>query len=182
MVFAFDRSLFWGFRRIGFSSEPMKQSGPSVGLFARWILIGTVRIGWPSAIPPNKLKFDGVPADSVIAVTGPTGVLSCTGSPISDPPAAGMTLNVPFTSISPVCRLVFPVVVVMLPSVMLPCVEFDARQNATPSVLKSPFVASIAGSSTGQRKNDAHEPGPAWNSWSGLVLVPALLVAITLKW
>jgi hypothetical protein len=49
----------------------MKQLGPSVGLFARCILMGTVMIGWPTAIPANKSKFDGVPADSVTAVTGP---------------------------------------------------------------------------------------------------------------
>src|SRR5215467_12357224 len=123
-------------------------------------------IGAPVTIPAIRSKFDGAPADSVVAVTVTTGVLSCTGSATSDPAGdpPGMTVNVPLMSTSPVCRFVFPVVVVMLPIVMLPCVEFDPRQSPSPSVLKSPLVASIAGSSTGQRENDAHAPGPAWNS------------------
>src|SRR5262249_43505039 len=119
---ALERSLFCGFNRIGSCSEPMKQLGPSVGLFAKRILTGTVMIGAPVTIPAIRSKFDGAPADSVIAVTGPTGVLSCTGSATSDPDGdpPGMTVNVPLMSTSPVCRFVFPVVVVMLPIVMLP--------------------------------------------------------------
>src|SRR5262249_9979470 len=85
MLIAFDRSVFAGLRRIGFWSDPMKQLGPSDG-FSRWILIGIVMIGTPVAIPANRLKFDGKPADSVTAVTTPTGVLGIwTGSAISAP-------------------------------------------------------------------------------------------------
>ena len=71
-------------------------------------------------------------------------------------------MNVPVV-LSPrarTCRLLFPVVVVKLPIVMLPCVEFEATQK--PTVL-TPSVASIAGSSTGQRLNGVQTPGPAWN-------------------
>src|SRR5262249_44902820 len=73
-LMAFDRSVFWGLRRIGFWSDPMKQLGPSAG-FSRWILIGIVMIGTPVWIPANRLKFDGRPADWVTAVTTPTGAL-----------------------------------------------------------------------------------------------------------
>ena len=72
-----------------------------------------------------------------------------------------------------------PVVVVMVPIVMLPCVEFEATQNTTVLI---PSVASIAGSSTGQRQNGAHAPGPAWNVLIAPVVVPAEFVATTRKW
>src|SRR5262249_28953401 len=133
-------------------------------------------------IPAIRLKFDGRPADWVTAVTTPTGVLgiwtgSATSAPVGDP----TTVNSEVFGLSsnPTCRLVFPVVVVMVPIEMLPCVEFEARQNTAELI---PSLASIAGSSTGQRKNGAHAPGPAWNSWSSPVVVPAELVATTRKW
>jgi hypothetical protein len=43
---------------------------------------------------------------------------------------------------------------------MLPCVEFEARQRLA---RVTPSVASIAGSSTGQRLNGVQPRGPAWN-------------------
>jgi hypothetical protein len=33
-------------------------------------------IGWSAEIPQKRQKFDGLPADSVTAVTGPTGVVA----------------------------------------------------------------------------------------------------------
>src|SRR5262249_51317519 len=109
----------------------------------------------------NRLKFDGVPADMVTAVTGPTGLLICTGSTTSAPPGGG-TIGPNSWPASPACRLLFPVVWVgRFAILMLPWVEFEARRNGA-VLIES--VASIAGSSTGQRKNGAHAPGPAWNS------------------
>src|SRR5215475_12609639 len=139
----------------------MKQLGPRTG-FCSWILIGRVMIGTPVEIPANRLKFDGVPADVVTAVTVPTGVpVICTGSTTSAP-AGGATTGPSRPPASPACRLLFPVVWVgRFPIVMLPWVELEARQNGA-VLIES--VASIAGSSTGQRKNGAHAPGPAWNS------------------
>src|SRR5207302_839389 len=118
---------------------------------------------------------------SVTAVTGPTGLLSWTGSAINDPPAGATEENVPvlLSCSIPSCRFVLPVVVVTLPIVMLPWVELVPRQNG---IVFLPSVPSIDGSSTGQRENGAHAPGPAWSSWSAPVLVPALLVATTRKW
>ena len=62
---------------------------------------------------------------------------------------------------------------------MLPCDEFEATQTL---VVLTPSVASIAGSSTGQRLNGVQAPGPAWNVWSGPKVVPAEFVATTRKW
>src|SRR5262249_39726659 len=122
------------------------------------------------------------PADWVTAVTTPTGVLgistgSATSAPVGDP----TTVNswVFWSSSSPTCRLVLPVVEAMVPIVMLPWVEFELRQNTSELI---PSLASIGGSSTGQGENGAHAPGPAWNSWSAPVVVPAELVATTRKW
>src|SRR5262245_2878299 len=182
MLIAFDRSVFEGLSRIGSWSEPMKQLGPSNG-FSRWILIGIVMIGTPVWIPANRLKFDGRHADWVTAVTTPTGVLgiwtgSATSASVAESPTT-VNSEVFGSNSIPTCRLVFPVVEVMVPIVMLPCVEFEPRQNTIELI---PSLASIAGSSTGQRKNGAHAPGPAWNSWSAPVVVPAELVATTRKW
>ena len=72
------------------------------------------------------------------------------GSLMTAPPC-GETIvkTLVFSSItSPVWRLVFPVKVVMGPIVMLPWVEFEARQRL---MLLTPSEASIVGSSTGQR-------------------------------
>src|SRR5262249_56846617 len=129
-----------------------------------------------------RSKFDGRPADRVVAVTAPTGVLgistgSATSAPVGDPTIVNS--EVLWSSSIPTCRLVLPVVVVMVPIVMLPCVEFEPRPN---TLELTPSLASIAGSSTGQRENGAHAPGPAWNSWSAPVVVPAELVATTRQW
>src|SRR5262249_20453226 len=186
---AFDRSVFAGFRTIGFWSEPMKQFGPSgIPWLSRWILIGTVMIGWPSEIPANRLKFDGVPADSTVAVTSPPR--TATGSAMSAPPAGATTEKTPLvlSSTSPTWRLVFPVGVVREPIVMLPCVEFDATQKLLEPVPPPnkprvpPVAASIAGSSTGQRVNGPQSPGGVWNVVSAPVVLAAELVAITWKW
>jgi hypothetical protein len=60
----------------------------------------------------------------------------------------------------PICRLLFPVIVSVLPIWMLPWVEFEVTQTDT---RLTPSVASMAGSSTGQRVNGVQRPGPAWN-------------------
>src|SRR5262245_29737444 len=140
-----------------------------------------VTTGTPSSIPAMKLKFDGKPADSTVAVTvtppAATWAGSATSAPVGDP----TTVVVPLISSSttPTCRLLFPVAVVVVPIVMLPCVEFGATQSA--SVVTPPSVASIAGSSTGQRKTGVQSPGPAWKVMSAPVVVPAELVATAWK-
>src|SRR5262249_19443254 len=141
-LIAFDRSVFWGLRRIGFWSDPMKQLGPSAG-FSRWILIGIVMIGTPVWIPANRSKFDGRPADWVTAVTAPIGLGIWTGSATSAPVGDPTTVNseVVWSSSIPTCRLVFAVVVVRVPIVMLPWVEFEPRQN---TIVLIPSLASIA--------------------------------------
>src|SRR5262249_57933274 len=167
----------------------MKQCGPSgIPWLSRWILIGTVMIGWPSEIPANRLKFDGVPADSTVAVTSPPR--TATGSAMSAPPAGATTEKTPLvlSSTSPTWRLVFPVGVVREPIVMPPCVELDATQKLLepvpppPKLRLPPVAASIAGSSTGQRVNGPQSPGGVVNVVSAPVVLPAELVAITWKW
>src|SRR5262249_18912393 len=148
-LIAFDRSVFSGLRRIGFWSDPMKQLGPSAG-FSRGILIGIVMMGAPVTIPANRSKFDGRPADWATAVTTPTGVLgiwtgSATSAPVGDPTTVNS--EVVWSSSIPTCRLVFAVVVMIVPIEMLPWVEFEPRQNTTVLI---PSLASIAWSSTGQ--------------------------------
>jgi hypothetical protein len=78
------------------------------------------------------------------------------------PPAGETIVNtlVAWSSTKPSCRLVFRVKLLVVPIVMLPFGEFEARQ--IPTVL-TPSVASIVGSSTGQRVNGVQRPGPAWN-------------------
>jgi hypothetical protein len=56
-------------------------------------LIGSVMIGWPSEIPANRLKFDGVPADSTVAVTAPPRTWA--GSAMTAPPAGATTEKTP---------------------------------------------------------------------------------------
>jgi hypothetical protein len=145
-------------------------------------LIGIVMIGTPVWIPAMKLKFDGKPADSTVAVTVTPPAVTWAGSATSAPVGDPTTVKTPVvsSSTSPTCRLLFPVAVVVVPIVMLPCVEFDARQSA--NVVTPPSVASIAGSSTGQRKNGVQSPGPAWKIMSAPVVVPAEFVATAWKW
>jgi hypothetical protein len=38
-------------------------------------------------------------------------------------------VNVPLFATSPICRLLFPVIVIVVPIVMLPCVEFAVTQT-----------------------------------------------------
>src|SRR5262249_12814973 len=94
------------------------------------------------------------------------------------PPAGETIVNrlVFSSSTRPICRFVFPVRLLVVPIVMLPFVEFEARQR--PIVL-TPSVASIVGSSTGQRVNGVQRPGPAWKVLSSPVVVPAEFVATT---
>src|SRR5262245_31758606 len=138
--------------------------------------------GTPTSITAMKLKFDGKPADSTVAVTvTPPAVTvagSATSAPLADP--ATVVLPVFSSSTTPTCRLLFPVGVVVAPIVMVPCVEFEATQSAI--VLTPPSVASINGSSTGQRKTGVQSPGPAWKIMSAPVVVPAELVATARKW
>src|SRR4029077_6249780 len=142
----------------------MKQLVPrstaAPGRLSGWILIGSVMIGTPTLSPAIKSKSEGVPADSTVAVTVPPPAVTVAGSAMSDPPAAATTVKTPLFATSPTCRLLFPGSVVVLPIVMLPCVEFEARQTG---IVFTPSAASITGSSTGQRVNGVQRPGPAWN-------------------
>src|SRR5262245_16172467 len=163
---AFDTSVFAGCSTIGSMSEPMKQVGPrstpAVWL-TRWILTGSVTIGMPTEIPASKSKSVGVPAETTVARTVTPPAVTVAGSAMSDPPGTPMNVKVKavVSTRSPPCRLLFPVVVGGKPPIlMLPCVEFEATQKLT---VLTPSVASIAGSSTGQRLNGVQAPGPAWN-------------------
>src|SRR5262249_20338063 len=129
--------------------------------------------------PASKSKSDGTPADSTVAVTVTPPAVTVAGSAMSDPPGAPMNVKVKavVSATSPPCRLLFPVIVGgKVPILRLPCVEFEAMQKLT---VLTPSMASIAGSSTGQRLNGVQAPGPAWKVWSAPVVVPALFVAIT---
>src|SRR5262249_15954695 len=131
---AFVRSVFAGIRRIGSTSEPMKQLGPrSMFWPTRWILHGMVMIGPPSSIPAMKLKFEGRRADWTEAVTVTPPAVTVAGSATSAPVGDPTTVVLPLISsrMTPTCRLLFPVAVVVVPIVMLPCVEFEATQSAS---------------------------------------------------
>src|SRR5262245_15599300 len=133
----------------------MKQVGPrSTTWLVRWILMGIVMIGAPSEIPANRSKLDGTPADSTVATALTPPTLTSAGSATSAPPGGETPVTSPVAKASPgpACRLVLAVIVVVAPMVKLPCVEFEPRQMLCEF---SPSVASIAGSSTGQRKNGA---------------------------
>src|SRR5262249_27276542 len=138
------------------------RSMPGVWL-TRWILTGSVRIGAPTEIPASKSKSVGVPADTTVARTVTPPAVTGAGSAMRDPSGGPMDVKMALlrSATSPPCRLLFPVIVGgKSPMVMLPCVEFDAMQIGA-NVL--PSVASMAGSSTGQRLNGVQAPGPAWN-------------------
>src|SRR4030095_1308022 len=163
----------------------MKQVGPRspTGVWpTRWILIGSVMIGTPSEIPANKSRSVGVPADWTVAVTVTPPTVTVAGSATSDPAGGAMNVKTPLFSAAttPPCRLLFRFVGGgKRPIGMLPCLEFEATQRLAKM---TPSVASIAGSSTGQRENGVQAPGPAWNVWSAPVVVPAEFVATTWKW
>ena len=115
-----------------------------------------------------------------MTVTPPA--VTVAGSAMSAPPAGAMNVKTPAVQVrhEPSLQVAVPghrgsVV----PILMLPCVEFEATQSWT---MLTPSVASIAGSSTGQRLNGVQAPGPAWNVWSAPVVVPAEFVATTRKW
>src|SRR5262249_30741790 len=182
---AFDTSVFAGCSTIGFTSVPIEQFGPR-SIPGVWltstILIGSVRIGIPTETPASKSKSVGVPADTTVARTVTPPAVTVAGSAMSEPPGGAMNVKTPAfrSATSPPCRLLFPVIVGgKLPILMLPCDEFEATQRLTKVV---PSVASIAGSSTGQRLNGVQPPGPAWNVWSAPVVVPAEFVATARKW
>src|SRR4029450_11161418 len=106
-------------------------------------------------------KSVGVPADSTVAVTVTGPAVTVAGSAMSDPAGGAMNVKMPLfrSATSPPCRFLCPVVVGgKVPIVMLPCVEFEATQILAKM---TPSVASIAGSSTGQRENGVQAPGPA---------------------
>src|SRR5262249_21275989 len=180
---ACEMSVFAGCRTIGFASEPMKQLGPRSigGIPSRWILIGSVMIGTPVESPASRSKSDGSPADETVAKTAIPPAVTMTGSEMTAPPAGDTMLNtlVFESNTMPTCRLVLPVRLLVVPIVMLPFVEFEARQTLS---VFTPSAASITGSSTGQRLNGVQKPGPAWNVWSAPVVVPAEFVATTRKW
>src|SRR5262245_3853416 len=163
----------------------MKQLGPrsTPGVWlTRWILMGSVTIGMPTEIPASKLKSVGTPADSTVAMTVAGPAVTVAGSAMSEPPTAPTNVKVKavVSTRRPPCRLLFPVIVGgKRPIWMLPFVEFEATQKLT---VLTPSVASIDGSSTGQRLNGVQAPGPAWNVWSAPNVVPAELVATTRKW
>ena len=145
-------------------------------------MIGSVTIGAPVEMPAVKSKFEGAPADSTVAVTVIEPTVTWTGSATIAPPGGAMAVEFPLFSsrTAPSWRFVFAVSAFVVPIVMEPCVEFDATQSA--SVVIPPSLASIAGSSTGQRENGVQSPGPAWKIMSAPVVVPAEFVAITWKW
>src|SRR5262249_53286376 len=134
----------------------------------------------PSPSPATRLKLDGGPAGSTVAVTTAVPTVICTGAATIAPSGGATAVYSPAAvATTPSCRLMFPVGVVRLPIVMVPWLEFEATQ--TPSVL-TPSVASIAGSSTGHRKYGVQNPGPTWNTMSAPVALPAEFIAITRKW
>ena len=112
------------------------------------------------ADPALKSKSDGTPADSTVAITVMPPAVTWTGSPTSAPLADPTAVKTPVlkSATAPNCRLLFPVNEFVVPIVMLPCVEFEATHEVSKL---TPSVASIAGSSTGQRKYGVQRPGPA---------------------
>src|SRR5262249_44228370 len=138
-------------------------------------------IGIPTEILASRSKFEGTPADWTVAVTvippAVTSTESAMSASVADPTVVKGKAVVSTTT--PACGLLFPVALGVVRIVMLPCVEFEARQKLT---VLTPSVASIAGSSTGQRLNGVQAPGPAWNVWSAPVVVPAEFVATARKW
>jgi len=137
------------------------------------------------ARPAAKLKCDGRPAGRTAAVTllsglftiswqmaEMTGILlgqirpsrppgTLTGAEAIAPPAGETTENPPLKlPASPACKLVSPVVAVVLPSLIDPLGESAVTHSADEPLPSGadPVAASMAGLSTGQRVKAAQPP------------------------